>query len=213
MFPFPILCREPSSTSECSAQLGEKTNWSDSEDLAMMFQGAYTDEFYRALHDALHAQVDAWHSGPTLEHRPKAPRELAAALWKRVMALEKTCRNPHPTVLHAFAGDALVQLQSRQSMHKLLHRTRWKRWPAIRCMDLLLTHGYFLYEDPKELQIMKPYPPLGFSISVRTCGRRAWTSKCSIPRFLPARNCSICLEGPPSVLGVYANLDDAIERG
>ena len=28
-------------------------------------------------------------------------------------------------------------------------------------MDLLLTHGYFLYEDPKELQIMKPYAPLG----------------------------------------------------
>jgi hypothetical protein len=28
-------------------------------------------------------------------------------------------------------------------------------------MDLLLTHGYFLLEDPKELQIMKPYPPLG----------------------------------------------------
>jgi radical SAM superfamily enzyme YgiQ (UPF0313 family) len=28
-------------------------------------------------------------------------------------------------------------------------------------MDLLLTHGYFLQEDPKELQIMKPYAPLG----------------------------------------------------
>ncbi len=28
-------------------------------------------------------------------------------------------------------------------------------------MDLLLTHGYFLHEDPKELQIMKPYAPLG----------------------------------------------------
>ena len=27
--------------------------------------------------------------------------------------------------------------------------------------DLLLTHGYFLYEDPKELQVMKPYAPLG----------------------------------------------------
>src|SRR5712664_121756 len=27
--------------------------------------------------------------------------------------------------------------------------------------ELLLTHGYFLYEDPKELQIMKPYAPLG----------------------------------------------------
>jgi len=28
-------------------------------------------------------------------------------------------------------------------------------------VDLLLTHGYFLQEDSKELQIMKPYPPLG----------------------------------------------------
>jgi anaerobic magnesium-protoporphyrin IX monomethyl ester cyclase len=27
--------------------------------------------------------------------------------------------------------------------------------------DILLTHGYFLFEDEKELQIMKPYPPLG----------------------------------------------------
>ena len=27
--------------------------------------------------------------------------------------------------------------------------------------ELLLTHGYFLNEDEKELQIMKPYPPLG----------------------------------------------------
>ncbi|MCB0077462.1 MAG: B12-binding domain-containing radical SAM protein [Anaerolineales bacterium] len=28
-------------------------------------------------------------------------------------------------------------------------------------MDILLTHGYFLYDDPHELQVMKPYPPLG----------------------------------------------------
>jgi len=27
--------------------------------------------------------------------------------------------------------------------------------------DLLLTHGYFLYEDPHELAVMKPYLPLG----------------------------------------------------
>ncbi len=27
--------------------------------------------------------------------------------------------------------------------------------------DILLTHGYFLFEDEKEQQIMKPYPPLG----------------------------------------------------
>jgi len=28
-------------------------------------------------------------------------------------------------------------------------------------MDISLTHAYYLYEDPAERQIMKPYPPLG----------------------------------------------------
>lgn len=28
-------------------------------------------------------------------------------------------------------------------------------------MDILLAHGYFLYEDPHELAVMRPYPPLG----------------------------------------------------
>jgi radical SAM superfamily enzyme YgiQ (UPF0313 family) len=28
-------------------------------------------------------------------------------------------------------------------------------------MDILLTHGYYLYADPHEQQVMKPYPPLG----------------------------------------------------
>ena len=28
-------------------------------------------------------------------------------------------------------------------------------------MDILLAHGYFLYDDPHELAVMKPYPPLG----------------------------------------------------
>jgi radical SAM superfamily enzyme YgiQ (UPF0313 family) len=94
------------------AQMGEKTNWSDSEDLAMIFHGAYTNEFYRALHDALHAQVNTWNSGsgtgPRKEHQSPEPDEL----WKRVMHLEKTCRNPKPTVLPSFQGEQLVQLQA-----------------------------------------------------------------------------------------------------
>jgi radical SAM superfamily enzyme YgiQ (UPF0313 family) len=28
-------------------------------------------------------------------------------------------------------------------------------------MSIVLTHAYYLYEDPKEAKIMKPYPPLG----------------------------------------------------
>ena len=95
------------------AQLGEKTNWSDSEDLSMMFQGAYTNEFYRALHDALHAQVDSWNSSSSQAARKERqahgePDEL----WRRVMQLEKTCRNPRPTVLNSFAEGKLVTLQS-----------------------------------------------------------------------------------------------------
>ena len=93
------------------AQLGDKTNWSDSEDMAMMFQGTYTNDFYRALHDALHAQVDCWNSSahvPAGHHDHDDPDEL----WRRVMKLERTCRTPRPTVLHSFPGENLVQLQA-----------------------------------------------------------------------------------------------------
>ena len=94
------------------AQLGDKTNWSDSEDMAMMFQGAYSNEFYRALHDALHAQVDYWNScsAPTAQKEQGAYGE-PEELWRRVMRLEKTCRNPRPTVLHNSSSGQLVQLQ------------------------------------------------------------------------------------------------------
>jgi anaerobic magnesium-protoporphyrin IX monomethyl ester cyclase len=40
-----------------AAQMGAKSNWNDSADLTMMFGGAYSTEFYRALADALHAEV------------------------------------------------------------------------------------------------------------------------------------------------------------
>jgi len=38
-------------------QIGAQENWRDSGDLAMMYQGAFPTEFYRALADALHAEV------------------------------------------------------------------------------------------------------------------------------------------------------------
>jgi anaerobic magnesium-protoporphyrin IX monomethyl ester cyclase len=74
-------------------------------------------------------------------------------------------------------------------------------------MDLLLTHGYFLYEDPKELQIMKPYVPLGIlylSSHLRAQGVSVdvfdTTFRTSKELF------SLIHSTPPSVLGVYANL-------
>jgi anaerobic magnesium-protoporphyrin IX monomethyl ester cyclase len=41
------------------ADLKGKVNWSDSDDLAMMFRGAYTTDFYREIRDLLHAEVNA----------------------------------------------------------------------------------------------------------------------------------------------------------
>jgi hypothetical protein len=55
-------------------ELGEKTNWVDSDDLAVMFRGSYTDEFYRALRDALHTEV-SYHlasRSPATSHADKS---------------------------------------------------------------------------------------------------------------------------------------------
>jgi anaerobic magnesium-protoporphyrin IX monomethyl ester cyclase len=36
-------------------QLSEKRNWSDSDDLAMMFESTFTKEYYRQLHRYVHS--------------------------------------------------------------------------------------------------------------------------------------------------------------
>lgn len=92
------------------ATMSDKVNWSDSEDLSIMFKSPYTDAFYRALHDALHADVEQW-SRPAPAGMPAA--DVAEApdtqqLWKRVEEMEKLCRNNAPTVL----APELVYLQA-----------------------------------------------------------------------------------------------------
>jgi anaerobic magnesium-protoporphyrin IX monomethyl ester cyclase len=72
-------------------QLGTKQNWSDSEDLCVMFRGTYTDRFYRAIRDALHEEVESWKSG--------ASQHNSAELWKSVECLEPVSRNANPTEL------------------------------------------------------------------------------------------------------------------
>ena len=46
-------------------QLGEKQNWQDSQDLAMLYQGPFSTEFYRKLHSTVHKEFrarKAWRS-------------------------------------------------------------------------------------------------------------------------------------------------------
>jgi radical SAM superfamily enzyme YgiQ (UPF0313 family) len=40
-----------------SNRIGSKANWDHSADLSLLFRGAYSNEFYRALGDALHIEV------------------------------------------------------------------------------------------------------------------------------------------------------------
>jgi anaerobic magnesium-protoporphyrin IX monomethyl ester cyclase len=60
---------------QVKAQLGPKTHWQDSNDLAMMFQGTYGSDFYRAVRDLLHEQV-----------------KLQSA-WQTLIAREGECRS------------------------------------------------------------------------------------------------------------------------
>src|SRR5687767_1888014 len=74
-------------------------------------------------------------------------------------------------------------------------------------MDLLLTHGYFLYEDPKELQIMKPYVPLGLLYITSHLRARNFGVEVFDSTFGSRNELMHLLESEkPSVLGVYANL-------
>jgi len=75
------------------AELGPKRNWTDSDDLCVMFKAAYTDEFYRALRDCLHAEVDSWHTARTAGHE----LDHVADLWRRVVELEPLTRNADAT--------------------------------------------------------------------------------------------------------------------
>lgn len=74
-------------------------------------------------------------------------------------------------------------------------------------MDLLLTHGYFLHEDPKELQIMKPYPPLGILYISAYLRQKGFDVEIYDSTFGTREELfGILRSGPPSVLGVSANL-------
>ena len=69
------------------AELGSKKNWEDSDDLAMMFHGSYTSEFYRALRDALHLEVAA-------ENRDEIEES-----WRRLELLRSRSVSAEPTVI------------------------------------------------------------------------------------------------------------------
>ena len=74
-------------------------------------------------------------------------------------------------------------------------------------MDLLLTHGYFLHEDPKELQIMKPYAPLGLLYLSSYLRGKGFDVEIYDSTFGSREELFRILETEtPATLGIYANL-------
>jgi radical SAM superfamily enzyme YgiQ (UPF0313 family) len=74
-------------------------------------------------------------------------------------------------------------------------------------MHLLLTHGYFLNEDPKELQIMKPYAPLGILYLSSHLRRKGFDVEIYDSTFGSRRELYEVLDNEePSVIGIYGTL-------
>ncbi|ABF39879.1 Fe-S protein, radical SAM family [Candidatus Koribacter versatilis Ellin345] len=73
--------------------------------------------------------------------------------------------------------------------------------------ELLLTHGYFLFEDPKEMQIMKPYPPLGLLYICSYLKQKGFDVDVFDSTFSLREDLFNYLRTQtPGVLGIYANL-------
>lgn len=100
-------------------QLGEKRNWTDSDDLCIMFKAAYNTDFYRAVRDALHAEVDTWRESEAL-CRTNAHIDT---LWRRVNELEPVSRNADALAssdrIDAFTSSMIVPVEQLTSFREL----------------------------------------------------------------------------------------------
>jgi radical SAM superfamily enzyme YgiQ (UPF0313 family) len=68
------------------AQMVEKQNWTDSQDLAMMFAGTYSPEFYRALHKVTHKQFRIAQTRQLLREWVRQPWRFSRGAMRRLAA-------------------------------------------------------------------------------------------------------------------------------
>jgi len=72
--------------------------------------------------------------------------------------------------------------------------------------DVLLTHGYFLADDEKEREIMKPYPTLGLLYLSSYLRRAGFEVELFDTTFAERADLWARLDRDPGVVGVYTNL-------
>ncbi len=68
-------------------ELGVKQNWLDSNDLAMLYQGPYSTEFYRQLHTVLHKEFRAWKNSIELRAAVRHPGSIRVGHLRHVAAM------------------------------------------------------------------------------------------------------------------------------
>ena len=74
-------------------------------------------------------------------------------------------------------------------------------------MDILLTHGYFISEDPHEQKVMKPYPPLGILyISAYLKSKGLEVDVLDTTFKTPGQAFDWLTKERPSLVGIYCNL-------
>jgi anaerobic magnesium-protoporphyrin IX monomethyl ester cyclase len=81
-------------------ELGDKQNWIDSDDLAMLYRGPFPTEFYRVLHGRVHYEFRTWKAlrRPSLRGLINIPRNLAGLMRSEVRLRR-----------YVQAGEAIVQ--------------------------------------------------------------------------------------------------------
>jgi anaerobic magnesium-protoporphyrin IX monomethyl ester cyclase len=72
--------------------------------------------------------------------------------------------------------------------------------------DVLLTHGYFLFEDEKELQIMKPYATLGLLYISAFLKRAGFSTEIFDSTFSKREDLFARFRAGRGVVGIYTNL-------
>jgi anaerobic magnesium-protoporphyrin IX monomethyl ester cyclase len=100
-------------------ELGDKRNWQDSEDLAMLYNGPFSTAFYRWLHRVLHREFRAQRAWEELRRAPGIGRRqlrlLAAVIYSKLalpvlrLELERRARARHHGLVNLIPVEAATE--------------------------------------------------------------------------------------------------------
>src|SRR5581483_10381983 len=68
-------------------ELGAKQNWTDSDDLAMMYRGTYSTEYYRILYRVTHHELRRLHAERKLKYALRAPQTIRGETLRALGAI------------------------------------------------------------------------------------------------------------------------------